>query len=73
MGNEQELRGLHVAIINPSDGKVEYIAVFDTYKSPDSLDSFINCDASFYTERIIAVACKDECSKHLSYKAKEWF
>ena len=45
--------------------------VFDTYKSSDSFDVFIQ--SSVTPGFIIAVACKDECVTNLSYAAKEWF
>ena len=35
-------RGLHVIVVNPNDGNIEYAQVFDTYKSSDSLQEFIN-------------------------------
>ena len=35
-------RGLHIVIINPDNGKVEFTNVFDTYDSSELLEQFIN-------------------------------
>lgn len=34
-------RGLHIVVINPYNGKVEYANVFDTYVSSKLFDEFI--------------------------------
>ena len=34
-------RGLHVAVINKEDGTIESAQVFDTYESSENLDAFI--------------------------------
>ena len=34
-------RGLHMVIINPFTGKVEFTQVFDTYKSSTEINEFI--------------------------------
>ena len=64
-------RGLHIVIINPSNGKVSAARVFDTYKTSEKLDSFIlNCVPKNY---IVVAACKDECVSKLSLAAMQWF
>ena len=34
-------RGLHIVIINSTNGKIEHAKVFDTYKSSSLLETFI--------------------------------
>ena len=34
-------RGLHIAIINPNNGRIHQARVFDTYKTSDAFDNFI--------------------------------
>ena len=64
-------RGLHIVIINPSNGKVSAGRVFDTYKTSEQLDSFIlNCVPDNY---IVVAACKDECVAKISLAAMQWF
>ena len=63
-------RGLHIAIINPDDGTVESAKVFDTYATCTKLDLFIKWPPK--DGRIMAVACKDECTTKLSNIAY-WF
>ena len=64
-------RGLHMVIINSSSGKVESAQVFDTYKSSEQFDAFI--DIGIPEGHIVIAACKDECATNLSDKAREWF
>ena len=45
--------------------------VFDTYKSSDKIDSFID-EFNFKRGSIIIGACKDECNRMLSIKAKHF-
>lgn len=53
-------RGLHMAIIDPRTGKLKMGAIFDTYKSSDSLNEFIaKCVPQ---GDIVVAACKDDCS-----------
>ena len=63
-------RGLHVVIIDPKTGELKLAEVFDTYKSSERLDRFIN--HGIPKELIIICACKDDISKNLSTTAKIW-
>ena len=36
------LRGLHLAVINPEQGQIVSAMVFDTYKTSSALDNFID-------------------------------
>ena len=63
-------RGLHIAIIDPETGEVDWAQVFDTYKCSDELESALE---TIKPGKIIAVACKDECSCCLSEKVKDYF
>ena len=64
-------RGLQLAVIDPQDGHVVYSFCFDTYKSSENLDTFIS-EAKIPAGYIVAAACKDDCTKALSQKAKAW-
>lgn len=70
--NEHE-RGLHIAIINPlKGGKVEFAQIFDTYRSSEALDKFIDSN-KLPDGIIVAAACQDDCVTKLSQNAREWF
>ena len=58
-------RGLHIVILNPSKGTIEFAMVFDTYESSDSFEEFIS-GKNFPKGSIIIAACKDECTSNLS-------
>lgn len=62
---------MHIVILNPVNGKVETVKVFDTYESSEKFENFINNDIPY--SYIIVAACKDECMTHLSRKCKLWF
>ena len=64
-------RGLHIAVINTLTGHVETAQVFDTYKSSEEFDIFVNKEIP--RGFIIIAACKDECTTSLSDAAKVWF
>ena len=65
-------RGLHIIVINPNDGEVEFGEVFDTYKSSFELDQFINFDV-IPDGHIVVAACQDDCITALSETGKSWF
>ena len=50
-------RGLHFAIVHPSNGKVLFAYVFDLYKSSDLLEKFIDGFQIFLEGQIIIAAC----------------
>lgn len=64
-------RGLHIVIINKSNGKVKIAKVFDTYKSSQELDAFID-NTILRNGNIVVIACKDDCVTSLSENAKQW-
>ena len=64
-------RGLHIVVINPSNGRVEKAKVFDTYESSEAVDEFIK--QRIPPGHIVVAACKDECTNKLSDAVKEWF
>ena len=67
-------RGLHIVIIDPSRGNILSAKAFDTYKSQKSssaIAEFIN--TAIPEGHIVVAACKDECSKKMSGKVKWWF
>ena len=65
------LRGLHIVIINPEDGKILSAQCFDTYKSSEMFDAFTrkNIPDGF----IVIAAVKDECFTKLSETGFLWF
>ena len=69
--DNKDMRGLHIVVIDGIQAKIEYAQVFDTYKSSEKLDQFIDgFEKSQY--QIVIAACKDDCVKKLSRKAKLW-
>lgn len=62
-------RGLHFTTINCKNGKVSEARVFDTYKSSDSFENFINV-RHIPKGTIIVAACKDDCFNNLTYGVK---
>lgn len=68
----RRLRGLHVAVIRPSDGQVVSAKAFDTSASSTGLEDFIS-NAEIPEGYIIAAACMDDCASNLSETAKVWF
>lgn len=64
-------RGLHIVVINSSNGKVVTAKVFDTYKTSASFNDFIAKEIT--TGFIVVAACKDDCITNLSTEGKAWF
>ena len=61
-------RGLHMVVINPTNGKIETAKVFDTYITSEGIDDFITREMP--EGWIVVAACKDECVTQLSQRAK---
>ena len=53
-------RGLHLVVINPTNGMVETAQVFDTNDTSNRFNEFVSNDIS--EGNIVIAACKDECS-----------
>ena len=64
------MRGLHIVIIDPKDGKIINAKAFDTYQSSSSLEVFINY---IPYKSIVVAACKDDCWSIMSRNVKLWF
>lgn len=58
-----DLRGLHIVLVDPESGKIKSKKVFDTYKSSEKLEKHIRCIPD---NLIVIAACKDEISLNLS-------
>lgn len=72
LANESKnYRGLHIVVINGNDGRIEKAQVFDTFRSSETLEKFIN--AKTPDGSIIVVASQDDCTTNLSEKAVAWF
>ena len=69
--SDGHFRGLHIVVLNPKTGQVEFAKVFDTHKSPDEFEDF--CLKDIPTDYIIVAACKDDCSMNISEVSKCWF
>ena len=54
-------RGLHIVVINPFNGILEWAIVFDTCTSSEDLDCFITNDIP--EGYIVVAACMDDCTK----------
>ena len=65
------MKVLHVVIINPSTVRVELAQAFDTYKTSEELEDFIEND--IVVGDIIIAACKDDCVTALSQTCIRWF
>lgn len=61
---------MHLVVINPYTGFVEWAKCFDTYQYAMDLDNFIDND--IILNYIIVVACKDDMSRKLSDHSKMW-
>ena len=64
-------RGLNIVVINPITGQVDLAISFDTHKSSDCFEAFINMNLAIGS--IVVAACKDDCTVNLSDKVKNWF
>lgn len=64
-------RGLHMVVVNPSNGGVEWARVFDTYESADSFENHITYEIP--EGYIVVAACKDDCAANLSKYSRQWF
>ena len=58
--------------MNPISGFVEWTGVFDTYKSSEAFEWFIE-NSDIADGYIIIAACKDDCSNNLSLLSRQWF
>ena len=67
----EHLRGLHIVLINPVSGKVEFAQCFDTYHAHVNFDNF--CDRKLEPGTIFAAACKDDMALHISKKGRDFF
>ena len=65
-------RGLHVVLINPQNGKVEFAQVFDTSESSHPFNAFL-AHHEIPEGYIVVAACQDDCRKKMSHKCKRWF
>ena len=60
-------RGLHIVLVNPLNGNVEWARVFDTYKDDKAFDEFTKMVPD---GTIVIAACKDDCVTQLSEEGK---
>ena len=60
-------RCLHLVVFNPFECVIAMAKVFDTYKSSQELEQYID---QIPAHSIIVAACKDECVTNLSEKCK---
>ena len=68
---DKGLRGLHIVVLNTTNCQVYKAQVFDTYRSSEQFDKFV--DEPLPDGHIVAAACMDECVTKLSDKGVEWF
>ena len=77
------MRGLHIVVINPGNGDVEFAKVFDTYNKPDDFLEWIGKVKSPKNTNyirwevpdgtIICAACKDDCVSKMTTMCKTFF
>lgn len=62
--SEANAPGLHIVVINPLNGDIEFAKVFDTSKSSKEFDEFVTsgCKEGY----IIVATCEDDCTRQLS-------
>ena len=72
MNENDNQRGLHIAVINPTSSKVEFSKVFDTYTSSKPFEDYIR-SATIPEGHIVAAACQDDAASELSWEVKTWF
>ena len=65
MNENDHYRGLHIIVMSPTTGEVDFAAVFDTYKSSEDFDMFIR-DTNIEKGSLVVAACKDDCISALS-------
>ena len=70
--DERDFRGLNIAVIDPEYGKIKHSRVFDTYKSSEDFEKWLETE-DIPEGSIVAAACKDECVTNLSDTVKKWF
>lgn len=63
--------GLHIVVIDPMGGGITTARVFDTSASSEALEAFIRSGVP--VGHIVVAACKGDCARSLSFKAKQWF
>ena len=66
-------RGLHIVLVNPDNGDVEFAKVFDTDQSSELFDELIAKENAIPDGYIIVAAGRDDCVAQLSEASKEWF
>lgn len=64
-------RGLHIVVIDHTNGEIKNAKVFDTHKSSELLEDFIN--TTIPEGHIVVAACKEDCFEKLSPKVVQWF
>ena len=64
-------RGLHIVVISPGNGEVQWARAYDTHMDKTAMDQFIG--AGLQKNSIVVAACRDDCVARLSELAKTWF
>lgn len=62
---------MHVVVVDGQNGAVKSAQVFDTYEGSEEIHQFI--DAGLPAGDVVIAASKDDCSKMLTHKTKDWF
>lgn len=65
-------RGVHVVIINPSNGKIELAKAYDTYETPHEFENLV-FSKRYPAGHIVVAACKDDCISKMSLYGVRWF
>ena len=65
-------RGLHIVLINRTNGRIELAKCFDTYESNIDFDDFVEEHSPVPDGYIVVAACKDDCATNLSMEGRQW-
>ena len=69
MDENHKDRGLYLVIFDMKQGSIEYNMCFDTYKSSQVFERFID-GVVISKGSVVIIACKDDCVTNLSDKCK---
>lgn len=65
-------RGLHVVVFDAFRGLLLHNQVYDTYRSSEKLEAWIEKNEKFAVGQAVVIACKDDCVTRLSGTVRYW-
>ena len=61
---------MHIVVIDPKNGEIEWARVFDTHESSEEFEEFCG---KIQQGHIVVAACKEDCQKNMSNGIKNFF